>query len=302
MIMSVVFSFPGFEIIADRIAAEKNMLRGDVTIRQFPDGESYVRLNSPVGEQDVIIVCGLDHPDQKIMALMFFIHTAREMGAKTIGLVAPYLGYMRQDKRFKDGEAVTADIFSAYLSQMIDWLITIDPHLHRHKNLNEIYSIPSKVIHANDLIAEWIKSNIKQPLLIGPDAESVQWVAEVAKIAHAPFEVLTKVRYGDRDVTISMPNLEAYRGHTPILIDDIISTASTMIKSASNLRSAGMKPPVCIGVHGIFAGDAYEKLLSSGIEKVITSNSTLHKSNGIPIETIIATAVARMMSNLNKSE
>jgi len=69
--MSVVFSFPGFETIADRIAAEKDMRRGDVTVRHFPDGESYIRLNSPVREQDVIIVCGLDHPDRKVIALMF---------------------------------------------------------------------------------------------------------------------------------------------------------------------------------------------------------------------------------------
>lgn len=297
--MTVVFSFPGFEAIANSIAAEKNMQRGDVTIRQFPDDESYVRLNSPVHGQDIIIVCGLDHPDQKIMALMFFTHIAREMGAKSIGLVAPYLGYMRQDKKFRDGEAVTADIFATFLSQMVDWLVTIDPHLHRHKELNEIYSIPSIAMHANDLIAEWIRANISHPLLVGPDAESEQWVSEVAKKADAPFEILTKIRHGDRDVAISIPNVETYHDRTPVLIDDIISTAGTMIKTVEHLRDAGMKPPVCIGVHAIFAESAYENLLASGVEKIITSNSILHKSNGIFIEDLIINAIAKMKDHVN---
>ncbi|PCI48495.1 MAG: phosphoribosylpyrophosphate synthetase [Alphaproteobacteria bacterium] len=292
--MAIVFSFPGFEAIANSIAGEKNMQRGDVTVRQFPDGESYVRLNSPVQGQDVIIVCGLDNPDRKIMALMFFAHTARKMGAGSIGLVAPYLGYMRQDKEFQDGEAVTADIFAAFLSQMVDWLVTIDPHLHRHEKLNEIYSIPSMAIHANDLIAEWIRANINHPLLIGPDKESEQWVSEVAKKATAPFIILTKTRRGDRDVEVSIPDLANWRNHTPVLIDDIISTAGTMITTAAHLKDAGMKPPVCIGVHGIFAGDAYEKLLASDVEKIITCNSIRHKSNGIALENIIVTAVIKI--------
>ncbi len=295
--MSIVFSFPAYETIANSIADEKDMQRGDVTIRQFPDGESYVRLNSPVQGQDVIIVCGLDKPDRKIMALMFFAHAAREMGAKSIGLVAPYLGYMRQDKKFQDGEAVTADIFAAFLSQIVDWLVTVDPHLHRHEKLNEIYSIPSIAIHANDLIAEWVRVNINRPLLIGPDAESEQWVSEVAKKAGAPFVILTKIRRGDRDVEVSIPNVATWHTHTPILIDDIISTASTMITTAEHLKEAGMKPPVCIGVHGIFAGDAYENLLTSGIENVITCNSIHHKSNGISIENIITHAVMNIKSN-----
>jgi len=216
------------------------------------------------------------------------------MEAGRIGLVAPYLGYMRQDKKFQQGEAVTADIFAAFLSQTVDWLVTIDPHLHRHKKLDEIYSIPSMAIHANDLIAEWIRANINRPLLIGPDAESAQWVSQVAKKADAPFEILTKVRHGDRNVVVSIPNVEAYHNHTPVLIDDIISTAGTMIKTVKHLKDAGMKPPVCIGVHGIFAGSAYENLLACGVEKIVTSNSISHKSNGISIENIITAAVVKI--------
>ena len=292
--MSVVFSFPGFSTIASCIAAKLQFERGEVIVRLFPGGESYVKLNTPVKDKDVIIVCGLDNPDQKIMALMFFANAAKEMGAKSIGLVAPYLGYMRQDKRFHEGEAVTSDIFAAFLSQIVDWLVTIDPHLHRHEKLDEIYSIPNKVIHASDLIAEWIRENINHPVLIGPDAESEQWVSEVAKKAEAPFIVLRKIRHGDRNVEVSVPDVTPYQYHTPVLVDDIISTAKTMIETVKHLKIAKMKPPVCIGVHAIFAENAYANLKDLGVERVITSNTILHPSNWIDIEEMVADAVALM--------
>lgn len=295
--MSIIFSFPGYENITNHIASDLQITRGKMKMRHFPDGETYVRLHSPVAGQQVIIVCGLDNPDHKIMGLMFFAQVAKEMGAKSIGLVAPYLGYMRQDKRFHDGEAITADIFAGLLSQIVDWLVTIDPHLHRHEKLSEIYTIPAAAIHASDHIAHWIKSNIAQPVLIGPDVESTQWVSDAAKKAGAPFMILSKVRRGDRDVAVSLPDVAAYHDHTPVLIDDIISTAHTMIETVVHLRALNMKPPTCIGVHGIFADDAYDRLMSAGAQHIVTSNSIPHKSNDIPIDDILAAAVSDMIKN-----
>lgn len=196
--------------------------------------------------KDVMVVCGLDRPDQKAIALTFFADVAKEMGATRIGLIAAYLGYMRQDKRFHTGEAITSNIFARFLSSQVDWLVTIDPHLHRHKFLQDIYSIPSRVLHAADTIAAWIHDRIENPVLIGPDEESEQWVSEVADKAKAPFTILTKIRHGDREVDVSVPDVETYKEHTPVLVDDIISTAQTMIETVAHLHAAGMQPPVCI--------------------------------------------------------
>lgn len=159
----------------------------------------------------------------------------------------------------------------------------LDPLLHRTSSLSEIYSTPSQVVHAADHISQWIKENIDNPVLIGPDIESEQWVSSVAKNAGAPFMILSKTRHGDRDVKISVPHVREFKDHTPVFVDDIISTACTMIETVSHLNKAGMKPPICMGVHAVFAGNAYRELLASGINRIVTCNTIPHESNGINV-------------------
>lgn len=283
----IIFSFPGNELLAETISIGINAEKGNFLLREFPDGESYVRILSEVEEKDVIVICTLQHPDTKILPLLFLCSLLKDLKAKSISLAAPYLSYMRQDKQFCPGEAVTSTYFAKLLSSFIDRLITIDPHLHRRTSMKEIYSVPCEVIHAAELISGWIKNNIENPLLIGPDKESEQWVSEVAHNANAPFIILEKNRKGDRDVVISVPYVEKFKDHTPVLVDDIISTAKTMIETVKHLNTAQMKPPVCIGVHAIFAGKAYTDLLTSGVKEIITCNTIPHESNKIDISEMI---------------
>ncbi len=292
MMKPLILPFPGYENMAHDLAAALSLPVARATIRHFPDGETFVRLDTPVKGRAVIVLCGLHDPDSKIMGLMFLSDLLREFGATEIGLVAPYLGYMRQDKRFHDGEAITSRIFARLLSGLVDWLVTIDPHLHRYHSLDEIYTIPSQVLHATSAIAAWIHDNVADPVLVGPDEESNQWVADVARRAGAPFTVLSKIRHGDRDVEVSNPELDAFRQRTPVLVDDIISTAHTMIETVHHLRDAAMKAPVCIAVHGIFAGDAYQELKDTGAGRIVTTNTITHPSNAIDIVGLIAKALA----------
>ena len=286
--MTLLFAYPENEEQAVSLAQEAGYELGAIDIHHFPDGESLVQLETDVKGRDVILFCSLDHPDSKAMTIMFFAQTAKELGAKSVDLIAPYLGYMRQDKRFHEGEAITSNIFAAFLSQHFDNLITVDPHLHRHKAMNEIYTIPAKVVHAADAIADWLKDHVENPVLIGPDEESDQWVSDVAQRAGAAYTVLTKTRHGDKDVEVSVPDVDQYKDHTPVLVDDIISTARTMIAAAGHLKEAGMKPPVCIGVHAVFAGDGYEALQQAGAGKIVTCNSIPHETNDIDLSRLLA--------------
>jgi ribose-phosphate pyrophosphokinase len=104
-----------------------------------------------------------------------------------VGLVAPYLGYMRQDKRFHPREAVSAPIFAGFLDECFDWVMTADPHLHRNPSLSALFRIPAYRVATAPLLADWIAANVPEAVLLGPDSESQQWVAEVARLAGRPY-------------------------------------------------------------------------------------------------------------------
>ncbi|MGE5649961.1 MAG: phosphoribosyltransferase family protein, partial [Bacillota bacterium] len=147
-------------------------------------------------------------------------------------------------------------------------------------------------------IGEWIAANVEQPVIVGPDAESEQWAAKVAKSVGCPYAVLNKVRKGDSDVEVFAPENSAWQGGTPVLVDDIASTAHTMIAAADKLKTAGLPPPVCIAVHPIFAGNAYEELSAAGVARVVSCNTIAHPSNGIDISEEVAVAAVELMAIL----
>ena len=236
-------------------------------------------------------------PDDKFLPLVFLAAALEDLGARKIILVAPYLAYMRQDRRFKKGEGVTSVCFARLISEWFDALVTVDPHLHRLASLDEIYTIPSVVLHAAPLISNWISENIENPLLVGPDGESEQWVKSVAHGAFAPYVVLEKKRRGDREVEVSIPHVDGWRGKTPVLVDDIISTARTMIETVRHLKRAGMPAPVCVGVHAIFAENAYEDLLAAGASGVFTCDTIPHVSNRISVLSLLARGVSYLQES-----
>ena len=294
----ILFAMPGNEAFALHLDRAISCEVGQMEMRRFPDGESYVRLLSPVHGRDVFFVCTLDRPDEKIVPLYLAVRTARELGARRVGLVAPYLAYMRQDARFKDGEGITSMHFASLLSDFCDWLVTVDPHLHRHHKLNEIYSIPTKVVHAAQAIASWVAEHVERPVIVGPDAESEQWAASVAKSLRCPYVVLEKKRSGDREVEVSALDAGDWKGGTPVLVDDITSTGQTMIAAVGRLREAGLPPPVCISVHPVFAGSAHEDLLATGVEQIASCNTIIHPTNQIDVSDAIAIAAVELMAIL----
>ncbi len=261
---------------------------GELELHRFPDGESYLRFHTECQNRDCLLFCNLYHPDEKLAPLLFAAATLRELGARRLLLITPYLGYMRQDIRFKPGECVSSRVFARLLSDHFDGLITVDPHLHRYASLDEIYSLRSILVPAAPLIAQWISQQIRQPLLIGPDAESEQWVSDVAQLAGAPWQILHKERHGDYAVEVSLPDVERWRTHSPVLVDDIISSGRTMLETLHHLQDAGLPRATCIAVHGIFAGDAYRQLQACA--DVISTDCIPHPSNAIDIAGALAEA------------
>lgn len=293
----LVFPLPGQEALADALAQALAADRGELLVRSFPDGESYVRVLSPCSGRDVVLAASLSPPNPLVMPLVFGARGLRELGARRIVLVAPYLAYMRQDTRFQDGEVVTSAVFGDLLSGFVDGLVTVDPHLHRYRSLDQVYRVPSRVVHAAPALARWIAGNVESPLLVGPDSESGQWVSDVARRASAPHVVATKRRLGDREVEVDVPPLDAWHGRQPVVVDDIVSTGRTMVRTVRRLLEAGYPAPVCVGVHAVFAGDAFTALQRSGAAEVVTTNTIHHPSNRIDVLADVAASVTALLAD-----
>ena len=295
---AVVFAFPGCEPLADVLAARLSALRGELVLHRFPDEESYVRLSTPVDGRAVVLACSLDRADAKLLPLAFAAEAARELGAASVGIVAPYLGYLRQDARFRAGEAITSATFAKIVSEFADWLVTVDPHLHRYRGLEEIYALRASVVRAAPAIARWIRDNVSEPVIIGPDAESEQWAAEIARRAGAACVVLNKIRRGDFEVEVSVPTVGDFGSQTAVLVDDIISSGRTMIAAVRELLNSGARAPVCVGVHPVFSGDAYAALAASGAARIVTCNTIAHPSNAIDLNEVVAAAVEEIVGEV----
>lgn len=292
----LIFALPGNEDLARQLAQASGWACGQWLVRRFPDGESHLRFLEEIAGRDLVFVCSLDAPDQKVMQLYLAARIARELECGKIGLVLPYLAYMRQDARFNPGEGITSAHFAGLISSICDWMLTVDPHLHRHHALSDIYSVPAKVVPAAPEIAKWIQAHVQSPVLLGPDEESAQWVQAVAELAQCPHTVLRKQRHGDRQVEVSVPDTARWQGMTPVLIDDIASTGKTMLAAAAHLQQAGMAAPVCIAVHALFAEDAYQQLSAAKVARVVSCDTVLHESNQIHMAPALAAAMLDMVA------
>lgn len=292
----LILSFPGMDPLASQIAPLLGADTAPLGLHRFPDGESLATLPQELNGRDVILAATLRNPDPLALPLRFTAETAREFGAASVGLLAPYLSYMRQDHRFAPGQVVSAPLFAAFLQDSFDWLVTVDPHLHRIPSLDRIFDIPAIRVQAARPIARWLAQEVPDAVILGPDSESQQWVAEVARMAGRPYEVLNKVRSGDRQVDVSVPESDALRQGTPVVLDDIASSGRTMIRAMEHLIAAGTRPPVCAIIHAVFAGSAFEDILATGAARVVTTDSIPHESNAIALAEPLATAIAQAMT------
>lgn len=295
----ILIPFPEMKLLAKTLAPAMGAELRTLDWHHFPDGESLMTLPGDLDGADVALLATLRNPNHLALPLRFAAATAREMGARRVGLIAPYLGYMRQDRRFEAGQAVSARLFAQFLGESFDWLVTVDPHLHRIERLEEVFPIPAVRAVSAPLLANWIKTNLPDAVLLGPDSESQQWVAEVARLAGRPYEVLRKVRTGDRQVEVSVPDNAALRNGTPVILDDIASSGRTLVRTIERLVAAGTRAPVCLVIHAVFAGSAHDDILAAGAARIITTDTIPHPSNAIGIASVLAETFRSLTTGLD---
>lgn len=275
-------------------------LKADVAqidVHQFPDGESLIRL-PPRMPRYVNIFCSLDHPNEKLINLLFAAKAARKSGAELITLVAPYLCYMRQDKAFHPGEAVSQQIIGEFIASFCDALVTVDSHLHRTPKLSEAIPVQFATnLSAARLISEFLGKHIHRPLLLGPDEESRQWVSKVAEPSKLAYQVAQKTRGGDRDVMIELPKFD-FRGHNVVIVDDVASTGVTLATAAKTLKKVGVNKVHAFVTHALFAEGACEAIHNAGVDRIWSTDTISHRTNAVTISPLLAEAVEKLRFNL----
>jgi ribose-phosphate pyrophosphokinase len=162
--------------------------------------------------------------------------------------------------------------------------------------LDELYSIETTTITSAGPIAEWIGANVARPFLLGPDVESQQWVGRIAAQIAAPFTVFSKERRGDLAVQISAGELDL-ADHTPVIVDDIISSAHTMAEAVTLLRHRGHAAPVCIGVHGLFSSGGLAVLRSSEPQDILVSDTVDHAMTRFSVSQPLIEAVSAWVAS-----
>lgn len=273
--------------LAKKIARHLKKPYSSLKVGHFPDGETFVRFMKPVKGKHVVFVDTMVPPNQSIVEVLFAAHTAKDLGAKKVSFVVPYLAYMREDSRFHPGECISADVLAKVITPPLDFLITCDPHLHRYKNLHQVYHVKVKRVTANSLIADHILKKVKDPIIIGPDGESRQWAKGVADKVGCDYTVMKKTRLSGTKVKVHFKDNISYDGKHVCLVDDIISTGHTLIENIKHLKKMGVKKITCYAVHGLFVNDAYAKLKKLGV-KVITTNTIPHKTNQLDVSSVLA--------------
>jgi|APLow6443716910_1056828.scaffolds.fasta_scaffold86678_2 ribose-phosphate pyrophosphokinase len=286
----LVLGFPEGEVQARALAKAAGLPYAGVAVHRFPDGESQVRLPPKLPER-VVIHRSLDHPNEKLVELALTVATARDLGARQLTLVAPYLCYMRQDAAFVPGEAVSQRILGSLLAGWFDELVTVDPHLHRVARLADAVPVKRAIcLSAAGPMAEFLAQALDHPLVLGPDSESRQWVAAVAAAQGLDHGVAAKERLGDREVRIALPGLDPH-DRAVVLVDDMVSTGHTLIATAEALRPLGPASISVLVTHGLFVEGALERLAEAGITQVWSSDSVPHSTNRVHLARLLADAV-----------
>ncbi|MBW2980061.1 ribose-phosphate diphosphokinase [Candidatus Woesearchaeota archaeon] len=273
--------------LAKSIAKKLKKPYSELETKHFPDNELKVAIKTDVKKKRVVLVQSFHGSiNDQLVEVLFAAYTAKDLGAKSIMLVAPYFPYLRQDKAFNKGESVSIEIVGKLIDRVFDEIAIIDPHLHREKGLNHIFKIRAHRLTANPLIADYIKKHVKNAVIIGPDWESYKWAEKTADIIGCESAIMEKKRYSARKVSVKLNKKIDLGKRNVVIVDDIISTGHTLLESAKLLRKIGAKKITAICVHAVFVEKAYEKLKKAKVD-VISANTILHKSNKIDVVPLI---------------
>ncbi|MBW3018391.1 ribose-phosphate diphosphokinase [Candidatus Woesearchaeota archaeon] len=285
--------------IAKRIARILGKTYSELSVQKFPDGELNIRFTEKLKAKDIVLVQSFYNNkktkmsiNDQLMEVFFAARTAKHLGAKSVTLASPYFPYFRQDKEFHPGECLSIKVVAHMMNECLNKILVVDPHLHRLKTMYDVFTIRSKTLTANDLIADYIKKHDGNAIIIGPDWESYRWAEKTAHKIGCESAILQKTRYGAREVKVRLNKKMDLKNKHIFLVDDIISTGHTILETIKDLKKLGGKRFTAIGIHGLLVEGALQKLRKAGAT-VITTNTIVGATNKIDIAHLIADALEK---------
>lgn len=285
-------SLPSGAAEGRRLAARLDIPFREIALHRFPDGELRVTVGpaAPV----VIIYGSLDQPNDKLLTVLFAAEALRRNGARRLVLVAPYLCYMRQDAAFHEGEAISQRAVGHLLAGTVDRVVTVEAHLHRTPDIGAVFpGIEAQDLSAVPPIASTLRARGFDPttVVVGPDAESRPWVERLAGELELASIVGRKVRHDDRSVEIDFAGQTSISGRPVLLVDDIVSSGTTLITCARALKTAGAATIDVIITHALYSPEMAAAFAAAGVSSIRSTFSVPHPTNAIPLDDILAAAL-----------
>jgi len=271
---------------------------GEVEVSKFPDGETYVRVLADVGGRRVVYVNSLQRgPNETLVETLLTLDALRDLGAREVHAVVPYMAYARQDERFKPGEAVSIRTVARLFRALdLDSIYTVDMHLHRITDPTELFGAEFHNLTGVRELARYVRERhgpLGNAVVIGPDEEAEQWARIMAEeLGGLEYAVLEKRRVSASEVLVEARGVDV-EGRLALIVDDIISTGGTIAEAVKALRSLGARDVIVACVHPLLVGRAYTRLLRLGLKDLVGTDTVLSPISRVPIAPAIAEALRR---------
>ena len=287
---------PASKQLGEKVAELLGTEAVPLVFKTYPDGESYVRLEGTVQNEEVAIVQTTSPPqDTRLMQLALIADAAKRHGAEKVTAVVPYLAYARQDKVFLQGEALSIEAIARMLKAAgVDSLITVN--VHQAKVLAK-FPFPAKTISAILLLAEYFKQKgFEKTFALAPD-DGALWLVEEAKaVLGGECGYLEKQRdLYTGQISMKKKTLNVHAKNV-IIFDDVISTGGTVALAAKNMRELGADKVYVACVHPLLIGDAEKRILESGVEEIIGTDSVPSHVSKVSLAPLISKALKESAS------
>src|ERR1051326_5115083 len=267
-----IFCGTANEPLTDEICAFLGMERGKATVTRFSDGEVYIQVMENVRGADVFVVQPTCFPvDEHLMELLLLVDALKRASARRITTVIPYYGYARQDRKDKPRVPVSSKLIADLLTTAgAHRALVVDLHA---PQIQGFFNIPVDHLFASPVLVDYFrKMQLPNLTVVSPDAGGVERARFFAKKVDAALAIVDK-RRTDMNVAEVMHVIGDVRGRTCLIIDDIIDTAGTLVKTADALVSAGASKVYACASHPVLSGPAIERISKSQLEQVVVTNT-----------------------------